>query len=294
MKTRNQGLTTRRPDIGDVCVRPLLTIITPAFNAKEKLRRTIESVKVQKSAYYEHIIIDGGSTDGTQEYLAALHDPKISFVCEADAGPYDAMNKGIALSRGDLLNVLNAGDVYHDASVINDVIAAYIETDAKAIYGKAILEDVSANKKGKHQYFVSGKPKLVNFTSAEIIHQALFYERKLHDDVGKYDLSCGLAAEYDFMMKLQQTLRLKYQFVDKVLINYEGGGLSSHPLAFVDYKSVKMRYSAPSLMEQKTYQILRAIKEKYYLRPIKFFLTQLLFLRRRLKSAFLSRSCAGT
>lgn len=293
MKTRHQGSTVPRPDTSDVCEAPLLTIITPAFNAKDNLQRTIESVKMQNSACYEHIIIDGGSTDGTQEYLATLHDPKISFVSEADAGPYDAMNKGIALSRGGLINVLNAGDVYHNASVINDVIAAYFETDAKAIYGKAILEDIKANKKGKHQYFVSGKPKLVDFTGAEIIHQALFYERKLHDDVGKYDLSCGLAAEYDFMMKLRQTLRLNYQFVDKVLINYEGGGLSSHPLAFVDYKSVKMRFSTPSLIEKKTYQILRAIKEKYYLRPIMSVLTQLLFLRRRLKRSFLARLCAG-
>ena len=88
------------------------SIITPVLNNKERLIRTIESVKRQKFSDYEIIVIDGGSTDGTKEYLES--EKKISkFITENDKGIYDAINKGIRISEGKYINTINAGDEYY-------------------------------------------------------------------------------------------------------------------------------------------------------------------------------------
>lgn len=93
------------------------SVVTPCFNARRFLPETIASV-LQQSALQDgrselqYIIVDGGSTDGTQEYLASLNDPRISWMSEKDHGMYDAVAKGFARADGDVMAYINAGDIY--------------------------------------------------------------------------------------------------------------------------------------------------------------------------------------
>ena len=113
-----------------------LTVVTVSFNAREVIARTLQSVLAQDYPALEYIVIDGGSTDGTQELIEPCRDRIAHYVSETDGGIYFGMNKGIAAATGAYLLFLNAGDVFADAHVVSDVAAfleAHPETDV--LYG---------------------------------------------------------------------------------------------------------------------------------------------------------------
>lgn len=90
----------------------MISIVTPTYNSIVLLKRTIEFIRLN-SSNREHIIIDGGSSDGTVEYLRSLNDSHIRFISEPDQGMYDAIQKGFAIAKGEYLGWLNAGDYYY-------------------------------------------------------------------------------------------------------------------------------------------------------------------------------------
>ena len=119
-----------------------VSVITVCFNAAPTIERTIRSVCSQTGANVEYIVVDGGSTDGTLEILGR-HAGRIDrLVSEKDEGIFDAMNKGIGLSSGDVVYFLNADDYFVDARVLADVARAFEEDPARAfVYGNVVLED---------------------------------------------------------------------------------------------------------------------------------------------------------
>ena len=96
----------------------LFSIITVSFNAAGTIARTLASVDRQTFTDYEHLIVDGASSDGTQECVAGMKNPRRRIISERDKGIYDAMNKGIAATTGTYLIFLNAGDKFHDANTL--------------------------------------------------------------------------------------------------------------------------------------------------------------------------------
>ena len=99
---------------------PLFSIITVCYNAADTIERTLKSVDSQSCKDYEHLIVDGASTDGTTSKVFALKNPLRRMVSEPDKGIYDAMNKGMSFASGKYLIFLNAGDAFHDSEVLAD------------------------------------------------------------------------------------------------------------------------------------------------------------------------------
>lgn len=95
-----------------------ISVITICYNDKDGLIKTINSVQSQIYEDYEHIIIDGGSLDGTLKLLKEIKNEKCHWISERDKGIYDAMNKGIKMAKGEWLIMLNAGDVFADSYVL--------------------------------------------------------------------------------------------------------------------------------------------------------------------------------
>ena len=95
-----------------------ISIVTVAFNNASTIADSLQSVASQKHSNIEHIIVDGASTDGTQQIVERF--PHVAkFVSEPDSGIYDAMNKGIGMVTGEVVGILNADDVYQNNKVLS-------------------------------------------------------------------------------------------------------------------------------------------------------------------------------
>lgn len=161
---------------------PVITIVTVVFNALDNLKSTVESVFKQPTwSDIEYIIVDGGSTDGTLEYLKTL-PPAVRWVSEPDKGIYDAMNKGIRMANGEGLLFLNAGDYF-----VGDVIT----TDLTAPCFLPV----------KYQHPVLGlKPVPLRSRKMGLpnCHQGIIFERRKNL---YYDLQYRVCADYDFYLR---------------------------------------------------------------------------------------------
>lgn len=174
-----------------------VSVITICWNDREGLDRTIASVRAQTWADIEHIVVDGGSSDGTRELLEST-DGSVHWVSESDRGRYDAMNKGVAMASGDLVWFMNSADVFASAQTV-EAVAAMADRSWRWGYGlsrvrdgdvvRAIKGDVPFNAA---RFFLGGRI---------IPHQAAVFERTLHHQIGGYDVEFGLSADQLYMMK---------------------------------------------------------------------------------------------
>jgi glycosyltransferase involved in cell wall biosynthesis len=198
---------------------PLLSVITVVYNGAIHIERAIESVLSQDYENIEYIIVDGGSSDGTVEKIK-LHDDKIDYwVSRPDNGIYDAMNNGIALSKGELIGYLNSDDYYEPGS-IKQVITAYLDAGCRGIYfgnSYVVQEDLNL------RYISIGKSSLWHGLGFK--HQAMFVHRHIHDQIGMYSTAYKIASDYDLVMNA--VLKgVKLVHIDKILVNYSNMGVS--------------------------------------------------------------------
>ena len=123
----------------ELCVEPLVSIITVVYNNVKYIQDALESVISQNYLTIEHIVIDGGSSDGTIEVIEKYRDNISVFLSEPDDGIYDAMNKGIALATGDIVGILNSDDFYIDEFVIEKVIKEFDEKGVDSVYADLVF-----------------------------------------------------------------------------------------------------------------------------------------------------------
>lgn len=166
---------------------PLISIITVVKNGVLSIAETIESVRNQVAIPLEHIIIDGASTDGTQNIIALLHHNRLRCISGEDAGIYDAMNKGIAVARGEWIIFLGADDILADKSVLNDVFFGKNFQDYDIICGQSIYSD---------GHVFSPRLNWLTLVFNTLHHQAVFYNRRLFVDF-KYRTDIPVIADYE-------------------------------------------------------------------------------------------------
>ena len=164
---------------------PLISIVTVVFNALEPLRRTIASVQGQDTDNSEHVIIDGGSTDGTLEYLNSLAAGRVRWISEPDNGIYDAMNKGLGIARGRYVHFLNAGDTFVHPGTLREVEPLLHESPTILMNRvQAISSDGSVQRLLPTTRGLTGAREM--FMSA-YCHQAAFVRRDAYLAAGGFD-----------------------------------------------------------------------------------------------------------
>ncbi len=126
---------------------PLFSIITVCYQAAEALQCTLISVQSQDFSDYEHLVIDGGSQDGTLEYLKAQKAPQLKWISEPDKGLYDAMNKGLAAAKGQFVWFVNAGDLIEDRDVLSR-LAKLVTPETDILYGDVLMVSPEGNVLG--------------------------------------------------------------------------------------------------------------------------------------------------
>ena len=180
-----------------------LSIITVCRNARYDLALTGESVLGQTANDFEWIIIDGDSTDGTQEYIRSLKAENISSVSETDNGIYDAMNKGLQMAGGEWVWFLNAGDCFYNKRTIEDVLR---ETEGvELVYGESMVMDAERNSLGLRSevtpHRLPGKLQKKDFARGMVVsHQSFVVLKSMAPDYNAE--SFRLSADLDWMLRI--------------------------------------------------------------------------------------------
>lgn len=250
-----------------------VSIITVCYNSAVTLADAIESVLAQNYHDIEHIVIDGGSTDGTASILKKYKGRITKVVSEPDGGIYDAMNKGISLATGDAIGILNSDDFYASNDVIENVVKAFTKETDMVIGDVAFVDRVNVQKRLR---YVSGS----GFTPWSWLlrfgwmppHPATFMRKNVYGTFGCYKTDFAIASDYEFFVRTLMVGRMRTVHTPKALVTMRVGGASTG-----GFKSTLVI----------SHEILRALRENHIYSntmfvwsrlPLKFF-QQKLFVR---------------
>ena len=204
-----------------------VSVVTVTWNCAGTLADCLESVARQSWPEREHVVIDGGSTDGTLALLESRREQLAVLVSEPDKGMYDALNKGIARCCGDVVGLLHADDCYVDETVLAQVAAVFADPEVDACYGD--LEYVAAEDMARvERYWQSGAYNADKFYWGWMPpHPTFFVRRRLYEQFGGFNLNMGTAADYELMLRLLLKHRLRAAYIPKVLVKMRVGGMSN-------------------------------------------------------------------
>jgi GT2 family glycosyltransferase len=201
------------------------SVITVNFNNAQGLARTLRSVDQQTHTSLESIVIDGASSDASTEVMRVRSSSKRTIhLSEPDAGIYDAMNKGLGLASGDLVVFMNSGDCFSGADVVARAASDWRARGWRWAYGLGrVLTEGGEPVAILHR--VPHRPMQVALGNETVPHQAVFMERSLIHELGGFDLSVGLAADQDLLVRAAR--RSPPVSWPEFIVDFEGGGAGS-------------------------------------------------------------------
>ena len=214
-----------------------ISIVTAVYNRSATIGQAVASLRSQSHADYEHVIQDGGSTDGTLQILDGLKDERTALVSARDSGIYDALNRGFARASGEVIGLLHSDDFFAHDEVLAKVAATFERSGADAVYGD--LDYVSAKDETRIlRHWRSGE-----FSEARLRrgwmppHPALFLRREVVERFGAFDTDFRIAADYDAILRYFGKGELKLAYLPEVLVKMRVGGESNRSLERILRKS---------------------------------------------------------
>ena len=194
-----------------------VTIVTVTLNEKPALERTIQSVESQKYPAIEHVIIDGGSGDGSVDTIRQYANAGVTWVSEPDGGIYDAMNKGTRMAQGVWINFMNSGDTFANESIVSELVKR-IQPDDDLVYGDTKF--ISENS----EEVVKAKGPETLWQALNFNHNSLFVRRELllkHP----FNLDYSIVADSEFVIWCYKN-GCNFKNTGLVINNYMRGGYS--------------------------------------------------------------------
>jgi glycosyltransferase involved in cell wall biosynthesis len=268
----------------------LISIITINYNDKEGLDRTFKSVINQNWKEFEHIIIDGGSTDGSEKFVEDNSSFFSYCVSEPDKGIYHAMNKGIKQANGDFLIFLNSGDVFFNHKVLDNLKDNIMCDFDEIVYGDVLLrnEKTDLNRIQKH-------PENLTFNyffNQTICHQSCVFKRELFDRIFYFNETYKIVSDWEFLIYAIFKKGVKIRKTPVIVSIFDTTGISSNqemrgiankereevlrkyfPLLIDDYKKLN------SYSSKRSKQLLYIEKSVFFRKVVSvFFLLILLFM----------------
>ena len=204
-----------------------LSLITVALNCAETIAETLSSVAVQSLPPFEHIVIDGASTDATVAIVKSRGTSATRLISEPDRGIYDAMNKGIGVATGDVIGFLNADDYYVSPAIIATIAKVFEDPGVDACYGDLIyvrkLDTDAVVRYWRSSVFTPG-----DFARGWCPPHPTFYVRRAALDLnGRFDTRFRLAADVELMLRLLEVQRLNACYIPQVLVAMRMGGATN-------------------------------------------------------------------
>lgn len=223
-----------------------VSIITATYNSAKTIKDCLQSINCQTYKNVEHIVIDGESVDDTLKIIKEI-SPKTIIISEPDSGIYDAMNKGINIATGEIIGILNSDDLYVDETVISSIVYEFQNNpEIECVYAdlfyvkKEEIEEIT-------RIWKTGVYKKGSFAKGwHPAHPTLFLKRDLYKNYGMFNLKYGLAADFEFMLRIFEIKNVISKYLPKPIVYMRQGGATS--------KSVK------NIIKQ-NFEILDAFKE---------------------------------
>lgn len=210
---------------------PLFSIITICFNSSQTIERTIKSVLSQDFSDYEYILVDGGSTDETLNIIKEYEpffEGRMKWKSEPDKGIYDAMNKGIERSIGQIIGIVNSDD-WLEPNALGTVYYEYLNNNRslEVIYTGGMNFHSS---EGDIVKLMPSEARLKKYAQigdiAGVRHPASFVPKKVYDKFGAFDTRMKITADTDFLLRFHLNGG-KYRFIERVITNMSDGGASN-------------------------------------------------------------------
>ncbi len=207
-----------------------ITIITATYNSKETIRHTIESVLMQTHKDIEYIIVDGASADGTldiiKEYVPIFGD-RLKIISERDKGLYDAMNKGLNMSTGDIIGILNSDDFYTTTTILERVNNELQNPEIDAVYGD--VHYVNGENLHKCTRYYSSKLfsrgiMRMGFMPA---HPSFYCRKSCYDKAGGFDLTYKVAADFELLLRILYINKARTRYMNTDFVTMRAGGVSN-------------------------------------------------------------------
>jgi glycosyltransferase involved in cell wall biosynthesis len=234
----------------------LISIVTPNRNCATFIDKTLASVVNQTGCDFELIVIDGASTDNSMD-VVGLYKERIAYaLSEPDNGMYDAINKGIAKARGDVIAYLNSDDFYYPGTL--NFVADFFEShpDVDLVYGDLNFVDADGRIKFRQSYPAFDLSRFQALNYASIGQPAAFWRRRLQEQVGSFDTTLKMASDFDFFVRAGRAGRLAH--VSRVLAAFRvhGGSMTSRQIevSVKEVREIHRRYLKP---EERVLDLLR-------------------------------------
>ena len=202
---------------------PKISIITIVYNGIDTLDKTIKSIVNQEYKNIEYIIIDGNSTDGTQNLIASYGDKISKWISEPDSGLYDAMNKGIKLATGDYLWFINSGDLIPEQTTLSAIFDSSMTLDGDIYYGDTMMIDIDGDIIGERRLSPPGKLTWKSFKNGMVVsHQSFIAKRSL---APLYNTKYRFSADFEWCLTILKA-STKIINTNRVLSHFLDGGIT--------------------------------------------------------------------
>ncbi|MBT1705343.1 glycosyltransferase family 2 protein [Chryseosolibacter indicus] len=204
-----------------------VSLITVSYNSAATIEDTIKSVVSQDYKDIEYIIVDGKSKDNTVNIIKSYDSNISKWISEPDKGIYDAMNKGLKMTSGEVVGMLNSDDYYFDNHIISKVADAFEDPSVDAVFGNLIVVDpdrldkivrLYSAKKWHPEKFAKG------FMPP---HPTFFVRRKYYEQFGLFKTDYKIASDYELLIRFLYVHKLKYKYLPFTMVVMRQGGVSS-------------------------------------------------------------------
>jgi len=222
-----------------------VSIITIVYNNQNCIEDCIQSVQNQIFTNIEHIVIDGGSTDGTQFKIEPYKKKLAYYISEKDNGLYDALNKGIKMATGDIIGILHSDDVFYNNDTVFNVVTAFESSKSDLVYANGMyVEKANTNLVKRIYKSKHFKKRYLSFGWIPL-HTTIYVKKEVFEQFGYYDESYSIASDYEISLRWFKNKAIKKYFLDKWVVKMRLGGKST---------TVK-------LQKKKSYEDLEIIKK---------------------------------
>ncbi|MEY4505575.1 MAG: hypothetical protein RL297_153 [Pseudomonadota bacterium] len=204
-----------------------ISVVTATYNCESTLQATLTSLMEQTHSNFEHVVVDGLSTDRTLEILKDTVDARTTIHSEKDHGIYDALNKGIARSTGDVIGFLHADDMYADIDVLNSVAQAFVDPTVSAVYSDLQYVKQKDPSQVVRQWRSNAfKPRLIS-RGWMPPHPTLYVRREWYERIGGFDTRYRISADYFSILQLFSQPDFKAVHLPLVMVKMRLGGASN-------------------------------------------------------------------